>query len=188
MNIFDLSSVIMVGLRLMVAVRRGFYREFIYITSIGVGIVVGWYLYPYVSSALSGAAAQGLTFMRFLDNKTAADNLSFATIVILLVVLLNLAHRPLARRMRQSIERAGMVWFDRLAGFVVGGIEGLVVAVALVLVFFNLFDRIAQPLLWESRTAVMVQQAISLTYPYAGRWFLEVMVDYLRYGPKLLSG
>ena len=78
MNLLDLSVLVMVGLRLMVAARRGFYREFVFLLSIAVGLVVGWFLFPLLSDLLSGLARGRLTFLRFLGDRTVSDTLSFA--------------------------------------------------------------------------------------------------------------
>jgi uncharacterized membrane protein required for colicin V production len=187
-NLLDLASLIMIGLRLMTGMRRGFYREFTYLLSIALGAAVSWYLYPYVSSFLSTSASRRLTFLGFLGDKTVSDVLSFMVVASIVVTVFSLAHRPLARRMREVIARMEMVWFDRLVGLILGGAEGAAISIAVVLVLFGLFEGGVEPLLEESQAAKLTQRVISLTYPYVGRWFLSIMMDYMRYGPKLSMG
>ena len=179
---------IMIGLRLMTGMRRGFYREFTYLLSIALGAAVSWYLYPYVSSFLSASASRRLTFLGLLGDKTVSDVLSFIVVASIVVTVLSLAHRPLARRMREVIARMEMVWFDRLVGLILGGAEGAAISIAVVLVLFSLFEVGLKQLFEESQMAKITQRVISFSYSYAGKWFLPIMVDYMRYGPKLSMG
>jgi len=135
-TVFDIVALVIILLLAIRCLIRGFVKEILSLAGIIGGVILG--------RLYADQAAE--FFMPWVDKESVALVAGFAAICIGCVIVASLASWLISRVIRKSF----LGWIDRLAGFIVGALQGLLITGVFVLVIYGIYGSLDKSFLKDS--------------------------------------